>query len=81
MSNVVWIALCFAILLAGSPAAAKEQNLVPMNIVAGQVLVCHPGRILDARLQGARYAFKVLTSNSRVVTVFSNARTGLVACP
>lgn len=53
---------------------------LPMSVVASRALACHPGRILDARLQGNTYVFKILTRSGRLVRVYGNARTGSVSC-
>ena len=51
-----------------------------MSVVASRALACHPGRILDARLQGNTYVFKILTRSGRLVRVYGNAWTGSVSC-
>ncbi len=53
---------------------------LPMRVVASRALACHPGRILDARLQGSTYVFKILTRRGRLVRVYGDARTGSVSC-
>lgn len=61
------------------PSDTGAQRL-PMSVVAARALACHPGRILDARLQGSTYVFKILTRGGRLVRVYGNARTGSVSC-
>jgi hypothetical protein len=56
------------------------RGRLPMSVVASRALACHPGRILDARLQGSTYVFKILTRRGRLVRVYGDARTGSVSC-
>jgi hypothetical protein len=58
----------------------SSAGRLPMRVVAARALACHPGRILDARLQGSTYVFKILTRRGRLVRVYGNARTGAVSC-
>lgn len=62
-----------------APSPRRTRRL-PMSVVASRALACHPGRILDARLQGSTYVFKILTRGGRLVRVYGNARTGSVSC-
>lgn len=61
-------------------APNNGSRRLPMSVVASRALACHPGRILDARLQGSTYVFKILTRSGRLVRVYGNARTGAVSC-
>jgi hypothetical protein len=58
----------------------SRGGFLPMRVVASRALACHPGRILDARLQGSTYVFKILTRRGRLVRVYGDARSGAVSC-